>query len=283
MICIKCGEQIDDGSAVCRYCGAQQQDKNEPKPKKKNEKTATIVAIAVSILVIGALTFGLMALFGDHTKYETIQHPNPRRHEVVKQVVSNDDISDFDKDNIRNNNLFVQVYYQEAVDGNVEIELYNPSEFFLSGKVVFTECKSGVELEAVPPYGSAFHTLACPAFDADADFEYESYYHDYKDGQVAPIEYEIYYFEEDNTTYDYVINQAALNEEEFKAMADFMYKDSVLRDEDGAYTGYFFTKEGYDTEDFEGSFIGSVWVDPIQDFTEIYDQEGNLLQRNNYR
>ena len=57
----------------------------------------------------------------------------------------------------------------------------------------------------------------------------------------------------------------------------------VLADIDFSTYNYIFTKEDYDLENYDEAYYGYIWIDPVNDFVEIYDAEGSLLERINHR
>ena len=103
-------------------------------------------------------------------------------------------------------------------------------------------------VKALPPMSGDFATIVCPAFDADADFEYDGDLYERTEEAAFNVPMEIYYFEEDDTVYDYVLDSDSIDAEMIRSLADYLYTESVLANLEGTYNMYVFAKSDYDAK-----------------------------------
>lgn len=217
------------------------------------------------------------------TKYENvpIDYLNEKHAEIAKNILGealNDDKKQeqFDQD-------VIGVYYNELSDGAFAIQVWNDSEYYYSGEVSFPECSKSVNVEAVPPHSGITTTMVCPEFDKDTDFEYAGNLYQRKSDKQLAYTYESYYYEDYPDTYDYVLAVDEMDETMTKQFAEYIYEEYVLQNVKNASTIYLFTTDSYELETFEEACKGILWIDQVNDFVEISDCNGNLIERINYR
>lgn len=216
-------------------------------------------------------------LTGCGSKYEAveIEYLNANRESVVKDVLG-DKVSDTDETSI-------EMYYNELDDGAYDIQIWNATDYYYSGSVNLPECEKSISLTALPPQSGYITTLVCPAFDAEANFEYEGSLYERKEEKQLKYTYESYYYEEYPNVYDYVLDVSELDDATIKEFTNYLYEELVLKDVKEPITVYLFTQASYELDLYEEACKGILWIDQVNDFAEISDIDGNLIERLNYR
>lgn len=230
------------------------------------------------------IVLGSLLLAGCAT-YETIkvEYVNNNRDEIIDKVLEKKELPN-SEELLKDLDASIDVYYYELEgEGEYTIEIANSSDYYYTGNIEFEECKQRIEMTALPPYSSTYTDIVCPAFNKDGDFFYQGKLYDRKEEYRLEDPYEFYYYEEDDTVYDYVFDKESLDEAYIKKFADYLFTEMVLVDLDYATFNYLYTKEKYDAEQYDEAYYGYIWVDPINDFVEIYDSEGNMVERINHR
>lgn len=220
-------------------------------------------------------------------KYESVEvdYLNPNRDKVIKEVLKSKPISKAHAQKVFDNiNTTIQVYYDDPVNDEYTIQVVNMSDYYYTGYVAFPECEKQIELKALPPLSSHTASFACSVFDVDADFEYRGDLYERKEDKDFTVPMEVYYYEENDMIYDYVLDSDAIDEAMIRSLADYLYTESVLTNLDGTYNMYVFAKSDYDAGNYEDEHIkGMIWLDQVNDLAEIYSGDGSLLERINYR
>lgn len=237
----------------------------------------------LSVLSMAAL----LCACSSGSKYETveIEYLNPNRDKVISEVLQSKPIAKTEAQKIFDDpSTTIEVYYDDPVNDEYTIQVVNLSDYYFTGHVDFPECEKSISVKALPPKSGDFATFACPAFDADADFEYDGDLYDRTEEAAFDVEMDIYYFEEDNTVYDYVLDSDNVDAEMIRSLADYLYTESVLGNLEGTYNMYVFAKSDYDAGNYADEYIKAmIWLDQANDLAEIYANDGSLVERINYR
>lgn len=237
----------------------------------------------LSVLSMAAL----LCACSSGSKYETveIEYLNPNRDKVISEVLQSKPIAKTEAQKIFDNpSTTIEVYYDDPVNDEYRIQVVNLSDYYFTGHVDFPECEKSINVKALPPKSSDFATFACPAFDADADFEYDGDLYDRTEEAAFNVEMDIYYFEEDDTVYDYVLDSDNVDADMIRSLADYLYTESVLGNLEGTYNMYVFAKSDYDAGNYADEYIKAmIWLDQANDLAEIYANDGSLVERINYR
>jgi len=111
MFCPKCGNQIPDGSVVCNFCGAPQQNlaatpsqpiqpiqpvTPQPAPKKKNNAVLIAIVAVLSVLVIVAGVFIAFPDILDGGKPTTTQSEKKKKSNKNNSSANSDDVDTSD-------------------------------------------------------------------------------------------------------------------------------------------------------------------------------------------
>lgn len=237
----------------------------------------------LSVLSMAAL----LCACSSGSKYETveIEYLNPNRDKVISEVLQSKPIAKTEAQKIFDNpSTTIEVYYDDPVNDEYRIQVVNLSDYYFTGHVDFPECEKSINVKALPPKSGDFATFACPAFDADADFEYDGDLYDRTEEAAFNVEMDIYYFEEDDTVYDYVLDSDNVDADMIRSLADYLYTESVLGNLEGTYNMYVFAKSDYDAGNYADEYIKAmIWLDQANDLAEIYANDGSLVERINYR
>lgn len=237
----------------------------------------------LSVLSMAAL----LCACSSGSKYETveIEYLNPNRDKVISEVLQSKPIAKTEAQKIFNDpNTTIEIYYDDPVNDEYRIQVVNLSDYYFTGHVDFPECEKSISVKALPPMSGDFATIACPAFDADADFEYDGDLYERTEEAAFNVEMDIYYFEEDHTVYDYVLDSDNIDAEMIRSLADYLYTESVLGNLEGVYNMYVFAKSDYDAGNYADEYIKAmIWLDQANDLAEIYANDGSLVERINYR
>lgn len=237
----------------------------------------------LSVLSMAAL----LCACSSGSKYETveIEYLNPNRDKVISEVLQSKPIAKTEAQKIFDDpNTTIEVYYDDPVNDEYTIQVVNLSDYYFTGHVDFPECEKSVSVKALPPLSGDFATFTCPAFDVDADFEYDGDLYERTEEAAFNVEMDVYYFEEDDTVYDYVLDSDNIDAEMIRAFADYLYTESVLGNLEGTYNMYVFAKSDYDAGNYGEEYIKAmVWLDQANDLVEIYANDGSLVERINYR
>lgn len=238
---------------------------------------------ALSIVGMAAL----LCACSSGSKYETveIEYLNPNRDKVISEVLQSKPIAKTETKKILDDrNTTIEVYYDDPVNDEYTIQVVNLSDYYFTGHVDFPECEKSINVKALPPKSGDFATFVCPAFDADADFEYDGDLYERTEEAAFNVEMDIYYFEEDDTIYDYVLDSDNIDAEMIRSLADYLYTESVLGNLEGTFNMYVFAKSDYDAGNYTDEYIKAViWLDQANDLAEIYANDGSLVERINYR
>ena len=225
----------------------------------------------------------LVLLAGCGAQYESVPvtYYNAN-HDTIADSVLGDRLSDEEIENQFNNNV-IELYYNELSEGAYDIQVWNESDYYYSGEVALPECEKSIQVKAVPPHSGIVTTLVCPEFDVEADFEYSGDLYERKADKQLSYAYEMYYYEDVADTYDAVLDVTELNEDTIKQFAEYLYEEFVLMNIQNSSTVHLFTSESYMLDTYEEACKGYIWIDQANDFVEIMDIDGNLIERVNYR
>ena len=237
---------------------------------------------------LGVLSMAaLLCACSSGSKFESVDivYLNPNHDKVMSEVLQSKPIAKTEAQKVFSDpNTTIEVYYDDPVNDEYRIRVVNLSDYYFTGHVDFPECEKSINVKALPPMSGDFATIVCPAFDADADFEYDGDLYERTEEAAFNVPMEIYYFEEDDTVYDYVLDSDSIDAEMIRSLADYLYTESVLANLEGTYNMYVFAKSDYDANNFGDDAIKAViWLDQVNDMAEIYANDGSLVERINYR
>lgn len=222
-----------------------------------------------------------------------VDYYNEKHNEIVDKILGNA----LGKDETRK--VFeetdaIDVYYEKKDEGKVVLTLFNNMDYYYTGKVDFKVCPVAVSVKGLAPYGYANAEISCPDFVEDGEFTYEGQLFERNDDYKYETEFESYYYEEDDTIFDYALKLETISNEDIKELAKYLYSENVLSNYDGEMWVKVYPFEAYETAFNDGSetawneldanfMAAKLWIDASNDFVEIYAPNGTLIERVNYR
>lgn len=188
----------------------------------------------------------------------------------------------------------IDLYYDREDDENVKLTIYNNMDYYYTGSVELEACEFKLTVTGLAPNSYASKTLQCPEFVDDDEFSYEGQLSKRNDEYAYDTSFEIYWYEDDDTLFDYVLDLEEIKEDDLKALANYLYTENVLGNFEGETWVRVYPKAAYDAAyelntdagwnqlDSE-AFAGTIWVDAQNDIAEIYGTDQTLIERINFR
>lgn len=244
------------------------------------------------------ITVLALCLLAGCSSKETIEvdyvHAN---HNDVAEKVLGEPVGKDETSEIFEGSENVDVYYEVVDDNQVTLSVFNNMDYYYTGTVDLEACDFQLSVTGLAPYSYASKTVECPNFAEDSEFTFTGTLYERNDENAYTTPFEIYYYEDDETIYDYVLDLSLeeITEDELKKLADYLYTENILSNYEGELWVRVYPKAPYDEAynantdeawnqlDSE-SFVGTIWVDAENDIAEIYDgKTTELIERINYR
>ncbi len=241
------------------------------------------------ILVLFTLCL-LVGCMGKKTVEVNYAYSN--HHEVVEKTLVKIDSKKSDEilfDGIDS----VDVFYKKLDGNQVEFSIVNYTDYYYSGEVDFDVCEFKISFEAIVPKGEVSQVIECPNFKEDSSYSFNGQLYERNDDYQFDIEYEVYFYEDDETLFDYVLNLDVISDEDLIQLSHFVYIENIL----GNYEGEMWIrvypmgkyKEAYELNtpeawnDLDANYVvGKIWIDTENDIAEIYTANDELIERVNY-
>ncbi|WP_294561399.1 hypothetical protein [uncultured Traorella sp.] len=244
-----------------------------------------------------AAVVALCLLAGCSSK-ETIEvdYVHPNHNEIAEQVLG-EPLGKDETQEIFESTESVDVYYEVVDDTQVTLSIFNNMDYYYTGTVDLDACEFQLSVTGLAPYSYASKTVECPNFAEDSEFTFTGTLYNRNDENAYTTPFEAYYYEDDDTLYDYTLDLSLeeINEDELKKLANYLYTENILSNYAGEMWVRVYPKTAYDEAygmntdeawnklDSE-SFVATIWVDAENDIAEIYDgQTSELIERINYR
>lgn len=236
---------------------------------------------------------GLLLVAGCSSK-ETVEteYFNEAHNEIVEEILG-DPLSKDETTKIFNESDAIDVYYEWIDESKVALTIFNNMDYYFSGDVEFEVCPVNVKTTGLAPKSYATATIECPDFVEKSEFEFKGRLYERNQKNEYPVKYETYYYEDVETAFDYVLELDKISKENLLDLARFIYTENVASNWNGEMTVRVFPKKEYDLayeknsadgwKELEKHLVGSVWIDSNEDFAEVYDGNGDLIDRLNFR
>ena len=235
----------------------------------------------------------LFMLFGCSSK-ETVEvdYVHSNHKEIAEKILGNA-LSKEETQKAFDSSESLEVYYEEA-ENNVTLVLLNKMDYYFTGKVDFDVCPFKIEVTGLAPNGYASKTIECPDFDENSEFVFTGKLYSRKEEYEYNVKYESYYYEDDDTLYDYALDLKEITNADLKDFANYLYTESVLSNYEGEMWIRVYPKEAYDQAyniDTEAAWneldtkylAGKIWIDSETALAEIYDSKTDeLIERINF-
>lgn len=187
----------------------------------------------------------------------------------------------------------LEVYYEEDGD-NVKLVLLNKMDYYFTGNVEFDVCPFKIDVVGLAPNGYASKTIECPEFTESSEFVFTGKLYSRKEEYEYNVKYESYYYEDDETLYDYSLDLKEITNDDLKAFVNFLYTESVLANYEGEMWVRVYPKEAYDKayntdtdaawNELDTKYLaGKIWIDSENALAEIYHPtKDELIERINF-
>ena len=236
----------------------------------------------------------LFMLFGCSSK-ETVEadYVHSNHNEVAKKVLG-DALSKSETQAIFDSNETLEVYYEQVDDNNVTLVLVNNMDYYFTGKIEFDACKLAVSVTGLAPNGYASKTIECPEFDDKSEFIYTGNLYTRNEEYAYNVKHESYYYEDDETLYDYALDLEEITNDDLKEFVNYLYTESILANYEGEMWIRVYPKKPYDNAykvDNEATWneldtkylAGRIWLDAESSMAEIYHPtKDELIERVNF-
>lgn len=83
--------------------------------------------------------------------------------------------------------------------------------------------------------------------------------------------------------FNYVFHVHELNQDMIREFTDYLYSECVLCNYSNAAMIYSCTQDEYESGDYDNALKGDVWINPVNDFAEIFSPDKEVIERINYR
>lgn len=236
----------------------------------------------------------LCLLAGCSSKGIEVDYVHPNHIDIAKKVLG-DPLGKDETQKLLNKTDSVELYYDIIDENQINLSVFNNMDYYYSGDVEVEVCKLKLTVTGLAPYTYASKTVDCPEFVEDTDFIYSGELFNRNDEYAYDVDYEVYYYEDDDTLYDYALDLGTITNDDLKDLANFLYIENILGNYKGemwvrvypkapydeAYAAQ--TEEAWNTLDSE-HIAGRIWVDAENDMAEIYaGTSSDLIERINFR
>lgn len=242
-----------------------------------------------------SILVALLLLVGCGSSKETVEteYNNKNHNEIVKTLIGDPLDKDKTKE-IFDKSGSVDVYYEKVNETDVTLTIVNNMDYYYTGTIDFEVCPFSVTTTALAPNGYASATIECPEFVEDDEFTYNGTLHERNEENAYNVSIESYYYEDNDELFDYVLDLEEVTLDDVKELAKYLYTESLMMNYESEMVVKVYPKAAYDvafeasTEEAwnkldEESMAGRIWLDVNSDFAEIYDVNGDLVERINYR
>lgn len=236
----------------------------------------------------------LLLLLGCSSK-ETVEteYFNSNHNEIVKDLLG-EPLRKDETSKIFDESEAIDVYYDWVDEKKITLTIVNNMDYYYTGTVNFEVCPYSVSTMGLAPNGYASATIECPEFIEDGDFTYNGTLFERKEEHQYNVGIETYYYEDNDTLFDYVLDLEKITSEDIKKLADYLYTESVMMNYEDEMNINIYPKDAYDkayetnTEEAwneldKNYYSGRIWLDANSDFAEMYDAKDKLIERLNYR
>lgn len=223
-------------------------------------------------------------------------YANAHHNEIAEKVLSSDAVEKKKADEIFKSDASLDVYLNKKDETMMEVTLYNNMDYYFTGEVEFDFCEYKVNTTGLAPYGYTSAEIECPNYiDGDeAEFRFSGKLYERNADNDYDTGIEIYYYEDNEDLFDYVLDLDKIQYEDMKKLTEYLYTESVLMNYEYEMTIKVYPikpyKETYNAGNSdawiqldEESLAGKIWLDANSDFAEIYDADGVMIERINFR
>lgn len=242
------------------------------------------------------LTALALCLLAGCSQKETIEvdYVHSNHADIVDQVLG-DPLGKDETQKIFDSTESVDLYYDIVDENQVTLSIFNNMEYYYTGTVELDACDFRLSVSGLAPYTYASKTIECPGFVEDSEFTFTGQLFERNEENAYKTAYEVYYYEDDDTLYDYVLDLADITEDELKALAGFLYTENILGNYEGEMWIRVYPKAAYDEaystntdeawNNLDANYTaGRIWVDAENDIAEIYaGTSSDLIARINFR
>ena len=222
-----------------------------------------------------------------------VDYVHDNHNEIAQEVLGKSLGKDETKE-IFDSSDSLQVYYEEVDENNITLVLVNNMDYYFTGDVEFDVCAFKVSVTGLAPNGYASKTIECPDFTENAEFVFTGNLYSRNEEYAYNVNYESYYYEDDETLYDYALELDEITNDDLKAFVNYLYTENVLSNYEGEMWIRVYPKTAYDkayAADTEASWneldtkylAGRIWLDAENELAEIYHPtEDELIERINF-
>ena len=215
-------------------------------------------------------------------------------HNEIAQKVLGESLGKDETKKIFDSNESLQVYYEDVDENNIKLVLVNNMEYYFTGDVEFDVCEFKVSVNGLAPNGYVSKTIECPNFTENAEFIFTGKLYSRNEEYAYDVKYESYYYEDDETLYDYALALDTITNDDLKEFVNYLYTENVLTNYEGEMWVRVYPKTAYDNAyelDTEAAWneldtkylAGRIWIDAENDIAEIYDPlKDELVERINF-
>jgi len=236
----------------------------------------------------------LFMLFGCASKeFVEVDYVHSNHKEIAEEVLG-DALSKGETKKVFDSSESLEVYYEEANGDDVTLVLINKMDYYFTGQVQFDVCPFRIGVTGLAPGGYASTTIECPDFTENSEFVFNGKLYSRKDEYKYDVKYESFYYEDDETLYDYSLDLKEISKDDLKEFVEYLYTENVLMNHEGEMWIRVYPKEAYDkaynadTEaawnELDTKFLaGIVWIDSENALAEIYDSKTEeVIERINF-
>lgn len=188
----------------------------------------------------------------------------------------------------------IDVFYEVENDSKVKFTVFNYTDYYYTGDIEFDVCEYKVSFEGVAPYSYVSKSIECPKFEKESEYTYSGQLYERNEEYAFDIAYECYFYEDDDTLFDYVLDKDEISNDDLKELAKFIYTENILSNHEGEMWVRVYPMKKYEEayekntqeawNELDSQYIaGKIWIDTENDIAEIYSGiEAELIERINY-
>lgn len=237
-----------------------------------------------------------LLLAGCSSKDEVeVEYIHENREEIVDKILGNS-LSDEETQKIFDSGNSIDVYYERLDENQIKLTVQNNMEYYYTGSVDFEVCPYKLKVTALPSDSYLSQVIECPDFVDDSEYTYEGKLYSRNEENAYSIQYEKVAYEDNEAWFDYALDLSLdeINVDEMRKLTKFIYEENVLSNYDGEmFVGVYPLEPYNETYDENSSeawnrldseyLAGMVWVDTNNAVGEIYDKDGNFVERMNLK